>query len=149
MRICSCCEEEKTETEFYYNPKTKSHFSSWCKACTNIKSKETASPQRVKDWCANNPEKVRRHRRRTQLKRKFNLNPHQYQVMLEAQDFKCAICGIPSSNLSKALCVDHNHKTNSIRQLLCSSCNLVLGNSSDNIEILEQAIIYLKRHSTL
>lgn len=40
--------------------------------------------------------------------------------------------------------MDHNHKTEKFRGMLCSHCNRGLGNFKDNIEILEQAILYLK-----
>jgi hypothetical protein len=34
--------------------------------------------------------------------------------------------------LSRYLSVDHNHKSNKIRGLLCSSCNLTLGQAEEN-----------------
>lgn len=36
---------------------------------------------------------------------------------------ECAICKKPRSAFKKNLSVDHNHKTNKIRGLLCFSCN--------------------------
>lgn len=38
----------------------------------------------------------------------------------------CAICGKSSSTFKKRLSVDHNHKTNKIRGLLCFRCNKFL-----------------------
>lgn len=75
-----------------------------------------------------------------------------YLLMLENQDFKCAICKIVSKKLSsngvtlKSLCVDHNHKTGKIRELLCDHCNQGIGHFRDSIPIMESAIIYLKKH---
>jgi len=41
---------------------------------------------------------------------------------------KCAICDKPGSHFKKVLSVDHDHKTNKIRGLLCYRCNkFILG----------------------
>lgn len=45
-----------------------------------------------------------------------------------------------------SLCVDHDHKTNKFRGLVCGRCNQGLGHFQDNIEILKLAIKYLKKH---
>jgi hypothetical protein len=42
--------------------------------------------------------------------------------------------------------VDHSHKTNKVRDLLCTKCNTLLGAVDDNVEILEKAIKYLQLH---
>jgi len=64
--------------------------------------------------------------------------------MLEEQEHKCAICLTSDVDLEKLLAVDHCHTTGKVRGLLCSNCNLALGNFKDNITNLEQAIKYLK-----
>jgi hypothetical protein len=45
--------------------------------------------------------------------------------------------------------IDHNHKTNITRELLCSSCNKGIGHFDENIDILQQAINYLKKHEKI
>ena len=63
--------------------------------------------------------------------------------MLENQKHRCAICDeIPK----KTFTIDHCHTTGVVRELLCNSCNVLLGNAKDNISILERAISYLKKH---
>lgn len=53
------------------------------------------------------------------------------------------ICGGGST---KALAVDHNHKTGEVRGLLCATCNgqLLARGARDSIEILESAVRYMK-----
>lgn len=66
-----------------------------------------------------------------------------YNEMSEQQNHKCKICGkIDEQN--KQLCVDHYHSTGKIRGLLCHKCNRALGAFKDNIDIIENAIKYLK-----
>jgi len=36
--------------------------------------------------------------------------------------------------------------TNKVRELLCRHCNLLLGYAADNITILQEAIVYLRKH---
>ena len=46
-----------------------------------------------------------------------------YQQLVAIQRGRCAICGMAN----RALGVDHCHQTERVRGLLCSLCNLVLG----------------------
>jgi hypothetical protein len=64
------------------------------------------------------------------------------------QDGKCAICGSTKSEhgRSEKLYFDHCHKTNRPRALLCHQCNILIGSAKDSIQILEQAITFLKKH---
>lgn len=61
------------------------------------------------------------------------------KVLFIKQKGKCAICKIDMTSL----CIDHCHKTNKIRGLLCNPCNLGLGNFKDNPKYLKKAIKYL------
>jgi len=66
-----------------------------------------------------------------------------YEKMKQRQGGVCAICG----RCADKLFVDHDHATNQVRELLCPQCNSGLGFFRDDSEILERAIIYLKRHA--
>ena len=83
------------------------------------------------------------------LKRKYNITQQQYNELFDKQKGKCAICGKHQSELKKALGVDHDHKTNKIRSLLCDKCNLLLGHANDNVQVLADAINYLNIHNVL
>ena len=62
------------------------------------------------------------------------------------QEGCCAICKRHQLNFQKRLFVDHDHKTNEIRALLCQNCNSVLGNAKDDITILQSSIKYLENY---
>jgi hypothetical protein len=73
-----------------------------------------------------------------------------YQALWEAQNGKCAICGVKEGHRSRygracQLALDHDHRTGKARGLLCNSCNRGLGRFKDSIEVLEAAVRYLKR----
>ena len=78
-------------------------------------------------------------------KHKYNLSKEQYENLFKKQNNRCAICNKTFSTKVKGF-VDHDHKTNKVRGLLCSKCNTLLGMSDDNIVILENAIKYLKNN---
>lgn len=84
----------------------------------------------------------RTHRQRTgcDRKRKYGLEPAQFDAMVEAVDGKCQICGVAP----EALCVDHSHTTGIVRGLLCKRCNYGLGMFRDKQELLLAAAAYLK-----
>lgn len=67
--------------------------------------------------------------------------------MSENQNHICLICGKPEmNNKNKVLCVDHNHKNNKIRGLLCGLCNTGMGNFLDDKQLLNNAIKYLEKY---
>jgi|TARA_B110000211_G_scaffold83353_1_gene97471 hypothetical protein len=81
----------------------------------------------------------------------YGLTLEQYEAMVEYQDHKCKICGIPETENSldkngnpKRLSIDHDHETGQIRGLLCNPCNTALGSFRDNVESLQRAILYLE-----
>lgn len=84
------------------------------------------------------------------LRDSFGMSLKDFQAMHEAQDGKCAICGTKDAGThrgkSKALAVDHDHKTGKIRGLLCEACNQGIGKLKDDPEILRKAADYLSRH---
>lgn len=80
------------------------------------------------------------------LRAHYGISVEQYEAMSLAQNHVCAICRIPFPG-KKPLCVDHNHSTNLVRQLLCLFCNNLIGNARESVEILESAIAYIKLHN--
>jgi hypothetical protein len=62
--------------------------------------------------------------------------------LLEQQNNTCGICYRPFTRTPR---VDHCHVTGFVRGLLCSNCNVGLGNFEDNLIFLIGAIHYLGR----
>ncbi|MDR3435412.1 endonuclease VII domain-containing protein [Telmatospirillum sp.] len=86
------------------------------------------------------------------LRRNYDLSLEEYARMLHAQNYVCAICEQPEVRLGGdgkpvALHVDHDHKTNKVRALLCYKCNSALGSMGDDPERLRAAIRYLDKHA--
>jgi hypothetical protein len=80
-----------------------------------------------------------------ELKKAYGITFNQYMEMLACQNNKCAICGVSFEKLkNKQVHIDHDHKTNRVRQILCNGCNVGLGHFKDDVEKLESAIRYLK-----
>lgn len=83
-------------------------------------------------------EKARLKRKDYQLRSKYKISLADYQYVEEQQSGTCPIC-----NQQKQLVVDHCHKSNKVRGLICHNCNILLGHSKDNVNTLSNAINYL------
>ena len=70
----------------------------------------------------------------------FGISQYELGVMLEEQNYCCAICGKKFEN---DINVDHCHLYNEVRQCLCLNCNLMLGHAKDDVGILKRGIDYL------
>ena len=82
----------------------------------------------------------------SQLKIRYGIGLHEYNLILTEQKGKCACCGIHQNELTMNLAVDHDHDTGLIRGLLCMHCNTAIGMLGDNIEGLMKALNYLEKH---
>jgi hypothetical protein len=79
------------------------------------------------------------------IRKQYGITLEEYNNMLEAQDYKCAICGNEDEVEGRRLAIDHCHSTGDVRGLLCGKCNRGLGLFYDNQELLNKAIQYLKQ----
>lgn len=75
----------------------------------------------------------------------YDISEDIYDKMLSIQNNKCAICEKSFESKRKTF-IDHNHKTNNVRGLLCPKCNTLLGHANDSIIILNKAIEYLIKY---
>ncbi len=81
--------------------------------------------------------------RAAQRKYRYGLPPSEYLFLLRKQK-SCAIC---RKKFTGTPHVDHNHKTNKVRKLLCSACNFGLGLFRDSPALLISATKYLQAHA--
>lgn len=68
------------------------------------------------------------------------------------QNNKCAVCGVGGEAIGLTakkevirLILDHNHKNNKPRGLLCDSCNHALGWVKEDEDILKSLLFYLRK----
>lgn len=87
----------------------------------------------AKDYRKTHQPELRAYNRGWWLK-KYGITSEQYDLLLESQDGKCAICGKPNIKKGKVvrMGIDHNHKTGKVRGLLCYKCNQALGQIGDD-----------------
>ncbi|MGH7240815.1 MAG: endonuclease VII domain-containing protein [Candidatus Saccharimonadales bacterium] len=81
------------------------------------------------------------------LRKQYGITLSQYNQMFEAQKGQCAICETHQSKLKHRLSVDHNHKTGTIRSLLCENCNHALGLVRESSEIAIKLSLYIQQHN--
>lgn len=136
MKTCSKCGAEKPLSEFYKRKDSKDGYRGDCRQCNDMKSKT---------WRKLNPDKRKIIYRRGELKRLYGLTFEEYNSLLESQGFKCAMCGGNNPDGS-SLCVDHDHSSGLVRELLCKNCNVALGNLRDDPQLCIKAAEYLSRH---
>jgi hypothetical protein len=155
MKHCKnpdCKEINPQPLDKFFNDKSfKSGKMAICKTCKQAKTLAwRASKPRVYNgymarWRAKNPDK----QHATDIKRLYGLSLEEYNKMLVVQNMTCAMCATqhdPSKKRGR-LYVDHCHTTGKIRALLCAAHNSMLGYAEDNIQVLEKAIEYLKKHT--
>lgn len=101
------------------------------------KNKEHIKEQH-KEW----HQKNKQYNKEYQYKKKYNLTLEEIDQILIIQNHKCAICG--KSLIETKRCTDHDHKTDKVRGILCTKCNLGLGHFNDDLDLLKKVIIYIE-----
>src|ERR1039457_317229 len=121
-QVCGKCGEKKDVEDF--SPSARGHNGSYDKVCAvEYSSARNKTPEgKAGRW-------------RYDLKKKYDLTPDQFYIMLAEQDGRCAICGTDEpGGRSNQWHVDHDHNTGRRRKLLCHNCNLGIGMFHDNVE---------------
>lgn len=116
MLMCTRCKQEKPGTSEFFplHNKKVNGLDSWCRECRSTYRSE-----------------IRRGLYRDMM------DDGPLKEIIASTRF-CTICGDDGD-----LVVDHDHKTNKIRGILCNRCNKGLGLFRDNPDFLEYARIYL------
>ena len=94
---------------------------------------------RNKKYNKENPDKIKS----AILKYEYGITLDQYNEMFKAQEGKCAICQRHQNKLTRTLCVDHDHKTNKVRALLCVTCNTDVSVVENRLEEMTK---YINKH---
>lgn len=121
---CSKCYEWKNVSAFSKNKQQRSGLNYACKPC------------------------MKQETRKYNLPAKYGITVATFSKMLLAQGGKCACCNMLfkiEGRASERPCVDHNHTSGEVRDLLCGRCNLAAGNVLDSSVRAEQLSLYLKR----
>ena len=131
---CTKCGKVKPLDQFYRRATRPDGHESCCKACYEA----TWRPKQRKVW-------------RCQAVRRYGLTQEAYDRQYAKQHGLCAMCEQPETMQTGEtvwmLSVDHSHTTGKVRELLCNTCNRLLGLCGDDIQRLRQAIAYLRRHA--
>ena len=100
------------------------------------------------EWRKRNLDKDKIKQRKVALKMKYGMTMEDLERMIKDQNNRCAICEKEFNNelKSEMAHVDHDHKTNKVRELLCNKCNLILGLSNEDIYRLYKTISYIHKH---
>jgi len=135
VKTCSTCKIEKSIFDFYrrggkWSPQSRH---SVCKECTKKRISEShkKDPNRAKN---------------RDLMRNYGITIEDHNKMFQLQGGVCAICKKPGDGRWSKLCIDHDHKTGKVRELLCRRCNMILGQVDDDPLILHALGSYLQKH---
>ena len=126
LKYCCKCSLMKEPIEFFVARSQSTGLSSYCKLCYRKYNNSTT-------------------RKNAALKRKYSWTLGAFNEMAAQQDWKCVICLKEPDK--RGLVVDHNHETGTIRGLLCSRCNLIIGQAQENPVYFDQVRNYILKHN--
>lgn len=137
VKWCPTCQQSLSVSEFHKDSRRRDGLHGQCKHC-----KKKARQKRV----SRDPEAAKMRNRAGNIRRKYGITQEDYEEMLAKQDGKCAICGTLEEENHLSFCIDHNHSTGKVRELLCVHCNFGIGYFREDIDVLEAAIKYVTKH---
>lgn len=97
--------------------------------------------KRVSSWIERNKDRHRRVNADAHFRREYGISIEDYEASYAAQNGRCRIC----KEQNEVLCVDHDHASGQVRDLLCRRCNSVLGFVNENPQVLSEMIAYIGR----
>ncbi|MFI5865868.1 endonuclease VII domain-containing protein [Streptomyces sp. NPDC051546] len=116
-----------------------------CSKCGRNRAERFYTSSRGKVCATCRKQGRRRASRNARIQVTYGLSPEDYQKLFEHQDGRCAIC---RETRQTSLAVDHCHKTEAIRGLLCARCNgqLLARGARDRPDVLRRAAEYLETY---
>jgi hypothetical protein len=137
--------------EFSASEETPDGLFSWCKSCQRVYLRRRRHIAREIDPLTSKilqraqldrHEKRLQARKRSRLLHMYGITQQQYEQMLQAQGYLCALCGCELT-ADAVPSVDHSHETDIIRGIVCRKCNLMIGLAEDDPRLLYLGIKYL------
>ena len=116
----------------------------WERRVKRFKRPERIAQRRANYSTVRNVEVLRKHL--------YGITPEEYAAKKRRQKNRCALCRRRERQVHyhtkkrQTLSVDHNHKTNQVRGLLCSDCNRGLGLFREDPKLLIKAARYLRKY---
>lgn len=137
MKICPKCSRRLGPECFHKDANRKDGLACWCRDCCASKARR---------WYAENHEEVKASNRVRYYERNYRitrrgLTLEEYNELLALQGGKCAVCGCELLRPQ----IDHCHRTDRVRGVLCTPCNIVVGWLESHAERAVQAAAYLAR----
>jgi hypothetical protein len=116
-----------------------------CQKCSRSRAERFYTSARGKVCSTCRKSSRRTAARNTRIQKTYGLSAEDYQKLFEFQNGRCAIC---LETRKTNLAVDHCHKTEAIRGLLCARCNgqLLARGARDRPEVLRRAATYLESY---
>ncbi|MFI5877550.1 endonuclease VII domain-containing protein [Streptomyces sp. NPDC051445] len=113
-----------------------------CQKCSKNRSEKFFTPRgKTCSFCRKSSRRTAA--RNTRIQKTYGLTAEEYKKLFDAQGGRCAIC---QETRKTNLAVDHCHKTEAVRGLLCARCNgqLLARGARDRPEVLRRAADYLE-----
>ena len=141
---------EFTEDNVYIPPNETSRH---CRKCRLFRASEYTDRNRehINERKRNRRSTVTKQQRRKENLRQIGWTPELFNQKVEEQEGKCEICHRVLTFEDKIsgtrACADHIHSTPPLpRGVLCTNCNLGIGNLQENEKIMESAIAYVRKY---
>lgn len=111
----------------------------WCSGCQSLVPLDYCRGSRCRA-CASQAAHA------SHVARTYDLDPQEYQRLLEFQSGRCYICG--QKPRVRRLAVDHDHETGAVRGLLCANddwgCNVNLARLLGDVEACRRLVEYVE-----
>lgn len=148
---CKRCGEIKSTDRFYKGLNKEAR----CKDCVSqirkadYKKNRDKTIDRVKKYRNENPEKIRD----CKLRQAYGVGIAYFEAKLKEQGGACGGCKRNVKSVWRGkevrMALDHNHKTDKPRGVLCIKCNRALGLLEENQEFIIGLLEYIRKYQKL
>ncbi len=128
IKVCPRCKEEKPHSAYYSNKSRADGVQAYCILCCRAKAKVSG------------PKYYQKHREQI---RASQLMSRRGVDMKDVPD-ECQVCG-RANGRGKGVVVDHCHDTGQVRGFLCGNCNVAIGMTDNDSNLLRKLADYLEK----